>query len=62
MTAYNQNDAARRQTNEQVEVTPGVPVDRVRWGPILAGTFAALTALAVLNTLGTAIGLSAWDG
>ena len=29
--------------------------------PILAGTFAALTGLAVLNTLGTAIGLSAWD-
>ena len=42
-------------------MTRGVPVDRVRWGPILAGTFAALTALAVLNTLGTAIGLSKWD-
>src|SRR3954467_15377992 len=47
--------------SDQVEVAPGVPVDRVRWGPILAGTFAALTALAVLNTLGSAIGLSAWD-
>ena len=61
MTAYNQSDAARRPANDKVEVTPGVPVDRVRGGPILAGTFAALTALAVLNTLGTAIGLSAWD-
>src|SRR3954451_13457190 len=47
--------------SDQVEVAPGVPTDRVRWGPILAGTFAALTALAVLSTLGTAIGLSAYD-
>src|SRR3954467_15828776 len=47
--------------SDQVEVAPGVPTDRVRWGPILAGTFAALTALAVLSTLGAAIGLSAYD-
>src|SRR5687767_1156178 len=47
--------------DDRVVVSPGVPTDRVRWGPILAGTFAALTALAVLSTLGTAIGLSAYD-
>jgi hypothetical protein len=47
--------------DDRVLVSPGVPTDRVRWGPILAGTFAALTALAVLSTLGTAIGLSAYD-
>jgi hypothetical protein len=46
---------------EQVDVALGVPTDRVRWGPILAGTFAALTGLAVLSTLGAAIGLSAYD-
>ena len=47
--------------DESVVVSPGVPTDRVRWGPIMAGAFAALTTLAVLSTLGTAIGLSAYD-
>jgi hypothetical protein len=61
MTVYNESDAARRQANEHVHLASAVPADRVRWGPILAGTFTALTALAVLNTLGSAIGLSAWD-
>ncbi|HWP40581.1 MAG TPA: hypothetical protein VNL70_06605 [Tepidisphaeraceae bacterium] len=37
------------------------PFDRVRWGPILAGLFAALSTLTVLSVLGLAIGLSAWD-
>lgn len=37
------------------------PTDRVRWGPIVAGTFIALTTLAVLATLGAAIGLTACD-
>jgi hypothetical protein len=46
---------------DPVEVAPGVPTDRVRWGPIVAGVFAALTAMAVLSTLGSAIGLSAYD-
>lgn len=56
--------AARRDppdVGDPVDVAPGVPTDRVRWGPILAGTFAALTALAVLSTLGAAIGLTAYD-
>jgi len=37
------------------------PTDRIRWGPILAGVFAALTVAAVLSTLGAAIGMSAYD-
>ncbi|MEA2708073.1 MAG: hypothetical protein QOF78_674 [Phycisphaerales bacterium] len=60
MTLRDDRDASYRD-DDRVVVSPGVPTDRVRWGPILAGTFAALTALAVLSTLGTAIGLSAYD-
>ncbi|HYO08649.1 MAG TPA: hypothetical protein VER17_06715 [Tepidisphaeraceae bacterium] len=51
----------RRDTGDHFEVARGVPADRVRWGPILAGTFAALTALAILGTLGAAIGMSSYD-
>ncbi|MCX6050787.1 MAG: hypothetical protein NT075_37335 [Chloroflexi bacterium] len=35
--------------------------DRVRWGAILAGLFAALTTLIVMSVLGLAIGLSSYD-
>ena len=61
MTLRDDDRPASRADDDSVVVSPGVPVDRIRWGPILAGTFAALTALAVLSTLGTAIGLSAYD-
>jgi hypothetical protein len=37
------------------------PTDRVRWGPIIAGLFAALSTLAVLSVLGLAIGASAFE-
>ena len=37
------------------------PTDRVRWGPILAGLFTALSSLAVLGVLGAAIAGSAYD-
>lgn len=37
------------------------PTDRVRWGAILAGLVTALAALAVLGTLGSAVGASAYD-
>jgi hypothetical protein len=33
--------------------------DRIRWGPIIAGFFTAMTTLLVLNVLGLAIGLTA---
>jgi len=51
----------RNNLPERVDVVAGVPADRVRWGPILAGTFAAMTALAVLSALGAAIGFSSYD-
>src|SRR5688572_27714281 len=46
-----------------VEVNTAIvnPTDRIRWGPILAGVFAAMTAMAVLSVLGAAIGMSAYD-
>lgn len=37
------------------------PMDRVRWGPILAGLFTTLSTLVVLSLLGVAIGLSSYD-
>ena len=37
------------------------PTDRVRWGSILAGLFAALSTLAVLGILGLALGATAFD-
>lgn len=42
-------------------VTSMSPVDQVRWGPIVAGLFTALTTLLVLSVLGLAIGLTAYD-
>jgi len=37
------------------------PTDRVRWGPIFAGLFAALSTLIVLSILGLAVGLTSYD-
>lgn len=37
------------------------PTDRVRWGPILAGVFTALSSLAVHGVLGAAIAGTAYD-
>src|SRR5687768_5733380 len=55
------NRDARRTDVDRVDAVRGTPTDRVRWGPILAGTFAALTTLAILSTLGAAIGFSSYD-
>src|SRR4051812_24378559 len=53
---------------EPVAASPAVasatvvtPTDRVRWGAIFAGLFAAMSALVVLSLLGLAIGLSSVD-
>lgn len=35
--------------------------DRVRWGPIVAGVFTALTTLVIMTILGLAIGMSAFE-
>ena len=58
MTRY---DAPRNDANVEVNTAVVTPTDRIRWGPILAGVFAAMTAVAVLSTLGAAIGMSAYD-
>jgi hypothetical protein len=49
----------RREADVTAEVV--TPVDRVRWGSILAGLFTALSSLAVLGVLGVAIAGSAYD-
>lgn len=47
------------------EVNVGIatvtPTDRVRWGPVLAGLFAALSTLVVLSVLGAAVAGSTFD-
>lgn len=57
-----------RTVREQVTtVTPRnntdviTPTDTIRWGPVIAGLFAALSTLAALTILGLAIGASAFD-
>jgi len=47
----------------QVEVPEALNLarDRVRWGPIWAGLFTALTTIIILSLLGVAIGLTAVD-
>jgi ABC-type transport system involved in multi-copper enzyme maturation permease subunit len=40
---------------------PTRPIDRVRWGAILAGLVTALSTLVLLSVLGLAVGLSAYD-
>ncbi|MEZ0266637.1 MAG: hypothetical protein ACAI43_18055, partial [Phycisphaerae bacterium] len=47
--------------NVNVAAVAASPTDRVRWGPIIAGLFAALSTLAVLGVLGIAVGASAYD-
>ncbi|MBA3944546.1 MAG: hypothetical protein H0X37_08295 [Herpetosiphonaceae bacterium] len=44
----------------EVERPMVMPTDRVRWGPIIAGLFAALSTLALLTVLGIALGASAF--
>ncbi len=54
----------QRPTNSGMSTTDVdvvTPTDRVRWGPIIAGLFAALSTLAVMSVLGLAIGASAFD-
>ena len=48
-------------TGGDVNMAVVTPTDRVRWGPILAGLFTAMSALAVLGVLGAAIAGSAYD-
>jgi hypothetical protein len=68
MTQYSGATGAGYGTNvsrgSDVEINAAIaatPTDRVRWGPIVAGLFVALSTLAVLTVLGVAVGLTAWD-
>ncbi len=45
----------------ELGLTPSLSFDLVRWGPVLAGVFSALSATAVLSVLGLAIGFSRID-
>jgi hypothetical protein len=47
--------------DDATDVVVERPKDMVRWGPVIAGLFAALATLATLTVLGLAIGLSAFD-
>jgi len=46
--------------NERV-VEPTRPMDRIRWGAVLAGLVTALSTLVVLSLLGLAIGLTTYE-
>ena len=52
------NSGAPRVDVDTAVVTP---TDRVRWGPIIAGLFTALSTLAVLSVLGIAVAGTAYD-
>jgi len=61
-------DITDRENTVVTETVPGraatplsITTDRVRWGSIIAGLFAALTALVVISVLGLAIGLGNYD-
>ncbi len=58
--AYEPN---RLREGRQIELPEALNLarDRVRWGPIWAGLFTALTTLIILSLLGVAIGLTAVD-
>lgn len=50
-----------QNTAGDIDIDLHTPTDRVRWGSIIAGLFAALSTLAVLSLLGLAIGASTYD-
>lgn len=52
------NTQARPASTPTVDLRP---TDLVRWGPVIAGLFAALATLITLTVLGLAIGLSSFD-
>lgn len=48
-------------SSDTADTRLATPVDKVRWGAVIAGLFATLATLAVLSVLGLAIGLSTVD-
>lgn len=57
------DDIASRNASVAVyeHVEPSRPMDRIRWGAVLAGLVTALSTLAVLSLLGLAIGLTTYE-
>jgi hypothetical protein len=58
---YQVGDDGLADRTTSVNTTVVNPVDRIRWGAVLAGLFASLTTLVVLGVLGLAIGLTSYD-
>jgi hypothetical protein len=57
----NRGNPDPRAADVSVSALNVTPTDRVRWGPIIAGLFTALSVLALLGTLGLAVGFSSYD-
>lgn len=49
------------QTTYDVDTNVITPTDRIRWGPIIAGLFTALSTLTILTLLGLAVGLASYE-
>jgi len=63
MTQTNYTDGISRGRDTVVphDQFQAVVKDRIRWGPVIVGVFAAMAALSVLAVLGIAIGFSSAD-
>lgn len=62
LTSHDFHGAGRPVADVDVTAAVAVtPTDRVRWASVIAGLFAAMTALIVLTVLGIAVGLTAYD-
>jgi len=63
VAVYDTTSTTRRAAHDgEDDYALARPKDLVRWGPVIAGLFAALATLATLTVLGLAIGLAAYDG
>ncbi len=59
--SQNEYPLGTRPGRIDVDTTVVTPTDRVRWGAVFAGLFAALSTMALLSVLGLAIGFSSVD-
>lgn len=62
VAVYDDRDTTPQHNyDRKVEMSVRTPVDRVRWGSILAGLFTALTTGILLTLLALALGLAAYN-
>ena len=61
MSQYETPIGGTSRSGGDVNMAVVTPTDRVRWGPILAGLFTALSSLAIHGVLGAAIAGTAYD-